>query len=395
MVAGISISSICIFMSNMQIEAIEASVAIRHAKNFLNMGKSPSVPEKFIIKEEKIMANKTLWSIIMETLIAEGIITDSKLAEEAAKKYRIAMNIRKTNIDEMLPQIIEKAKAEFSVIANDEEENGLNEQNWNAVDGHEEVFNGEDVTEASVMDSIMPVGPLAQNPLANVTTKPNDVVPAAVKEEAKKLEIVGTTWGELAEKFPDGKIPGFNLSLACTAELRHRKDEARMKDPNCEFWKLRALSREEIYDMLWRRGAEYNWLRDAALGKTQENKKPNIDRNWKDVYEKFDIVLRDHQLRIWVDKNKPEPEGMVYVNDQADHPFLRFRWGFKRDGMSFPLPNVKRKVPGANKYESVENFEDVAEAIKKVLVSKGYIPKRSPGTVKPGITMQNWGCRVI
>jgi len=392
------------------------------------MGKSPSVPEKFIIKEEKIMAKKAIYTRIMEGLAAAGI---NDVTKEKAIELRVQFKVKEDQVDDFCKKYAEEHKQEEAVEATacdvgesiplfegqkttvdprilalaQTESDPANAENQDFVETElaaEDEANGADAVGATigeeetcaVTDSIMPVGPLAQNPLANVTTKP-DVVPAAVKEEAKKLEIVGTTWGELAEKFPDGKIPGFNLSLACTAELRHRKDEARMKDPNCEFWKLRALSREEIYDMLWRRGAEYNWLRDAALGKTQENKKPNIDRNWKDAYDKFDIVLRDHKLRIWVDKNKPEPEGMVYVNDQADHPFLRFRWGFKRDGMSFPLPNVKRKVPGANKYESVENFEDVAEAIKKVLVSKGYIPKRSPGTVKPGITMQNWGCRVI
>ena len=321
------------------------------------------------------MAKKAIYTRIMEGLAAAGI---DDVTKEKAIALRVQFKVKEDQVDDFCKKYAEENKVIATAMRHPacgesiplfeaepaaEESEPANAEDADFIEAEltaEDEVNGADAVGESiganetcfVMDSaVMPVGPLAQNPLADVTAKCfNDIVPASVKEEAKKLEKVGTTWGELSKKFPEGKIPTFNICLAQTAELRKRKDEAKANDPKCEFWKLRALPREEIEDMLWRPGPEYNWLRDAALNKPMAAAKPATPIKNEDKYKKFDLVLKDesnpeavktYKLRIWVDTKESEPKGLVYADDMAKHPFLKFHWGFNsKTGLSFEVPKV-------------------------------------------------------
>lgn len=254
--------------------------------------------------------------------------------------------------------------------------------------------------------------PLAQPPMkADVKATGALTAINTATANAAKNEEVG--WNEFSQKFPDGNISRIAVRLAQTAELRQRRKAAKTKE---DYKQINPLPEEEIIEMLWNPDVKYNLLRSAALGKSVVSSASD----WREKYDKSDfflkvcdneyelvnrIPLKDeikdgskyYALRLWILKDAMEPEGMIYTGDQAQNPFLRFRWGFARNGLSFPLPKVERKIPGTREYALLpEEMKGVAEAIRKALVAKNCVPKRKPRPSDLGITLQsNWGTRVI
>ena len=262
---------------------------------------------------------------------------------------------------------------------------------------------------AVAMGTNMPVGPLAQNPFEVKVQK--SVVPSVVKKDAAEDIKAENYWDEFIAKYPNKDvIDKFAVLLARSAYMIHARAKARAEGHPYSSIKV---ENKEIIDLLFDNNNDNDYLRRAALKKPLAKvaaTAPVVKKNWKDDYDKFDILLvntvvkdgaetkTEYKLRIWIDKTKPEPTGIVYINDNAKHPFMKFHWGFKKDGLSFPKPRVTKKVVNSNDYEDItmkSEYEFAVNGIHKFLIANQYFPKRAPGAVKPGITMQNWGCKVI
>lgn len=211
----------------------------------------------------------------------------------------------------------------------------------------------------------------------NITGSSVAHLSSEVKKEAEKDK----TWFELSEKFPDGNISHIAIALAKTAELQERRHQAGT------YKGINPLSDKEIEDKLWNPDAKYAFMRNAALGKVTA--KPKV--NWKDKYDKTDITLRGISLRLWIDRTaKKIPTGFVYVDDNADKPFLRFKWGFRSDGTSHTYPMVERRVPKTDQYELIGNkdqYTDLPAAIRQALEEINIKPGYSNGEVVPGVSI--------
>lgn len=377
-------------------------------------------------------AEAELDDVFVASHLVEALKATKTHDETVAYLKEIAAN-EKAAVD---PRLVALAQAE-SEPANADDQNFVEtelaaEDEANGADAvGESIGSGET---CAVMDSTMPVGPLAQNPLADVA-KPAErtVVSTVIKEGTEKLEPVGTTLIQFLEKYPDKlNITGFPVGLAQTAELRHRKDKAQSEDPKCEYWKLKMLSREEIIEMLYDESHEFDWLRDVALGKIPAKKTATMTTS-SDKFEKEYFVLhmfvgedgikhyervaempsleimkkirtipaKDrkedyYNLRLWIDKSSKNPAGFVYTGDDAKHPFMKFYWGFQSNGLSFPTPMVQKRDQQGNYNVLSTELKDIKHALKKALEDKGYKPTYyATGAVKPGITMQRWGFGVM
>lgn len=256
--------------------------------------------------------------------------------------------------------------------------------------------------------------PLAQPKAEEVKATGNTVAPITA-DVTKAAETIGTSLEEFQKKYAAAEnIPRFAIRLAQTEEVRARRRACKTKE---DYKGIDPLSDISIIEMLMSPDAKYNWLRAAALGKSAfKSSAPDL----REKYEKSDFFLcvcdgkyelvhripakdeivgdnKYYSLRLWILKDATEPEGMIYTGDQAQNPFLRFKWGFARNGLSFPLPKVERKIPGTREYAPLpEEMKGVAEAIRKALVEKNCIPKRKPRPSDLGITLQsNWGTRVV
>ena len=212
----------------------------------------------------------------------------------------------------------------------------------------------------------------------NVTGSSVAKINSQVAEKASEDK----SWFELSEKFPDGKISGMAIALAKTAELQDRRYKAGT------YKGIDPKSNDEIINMLWNPDAKYAFMRNAALGKVTA--KPKV--NWKDKYDKTDITLRGISLRLWVDKTaKKIPTGFIYVDDNADKPFLRFKWGFRSEGTSHTYPMVERRVPKTDhQYELIGNkdqYADIPVAIRQALEAINIKPGYSNGEVIPGVSI--------
>lgn len=211
----------------------------------------------------------------------------------------------------------------------------------------------------------------------NVTGNSVAKISSQVAEKASEDK----SWFELSEKFPDGKISGMAIALAKTAELQDRRHKAGT------YKGIDPLPSDKVVDMLWNPDAKYAFMRNAALGKVTA--KPKV--NWKDKYDKTDITLRGISLRLWIDRTaKKIPTGFIYVDDNADKPFLRFKWGFRSDGTSHTYPMVERRVPKTDQYELIGNkdqYTDLPAAIRQALEEINIKPGYSNGEVVPGVSI--------
>lgn len=209
----------------------------------------------------------------------------------------------------------------------------------------------------------------------NVTGSSVAKINSQVAEKASE----DRSWFELSEKFPDGKISGMAIALAKTAELQDRRHKAGT------YKGIDPKSNDEIINMLWNPDAKYAFMRHAALGKVTAKLKVN----WKDKYDKTDITLRGISLRLWVDKTtKKIPTGFVYVDDNADKPFLRFKWGFRKDGTSYMYPMTERRIPKTDQYQLIginDAYTDIPIAIRQALEAIHVKPGYSNGEVIPGV----------
>lgn len=343
---------------------------------------------------------KKLYEIIMETLGIE---------KEEANALRIKNRVTFASVDEFCKKYAEEHQPKKAVdprliaLAQAESEEPSAEIDYASIEA--EIA----AQETCATGFNVPVGPLAQNPFEVKVQK--SVVPSVIKKDAAEDIKTENCWDEFMAKYPEKTaIDKFAVLLARSVYMIHARAKARAEGHPYSSIKVED---KKIIDLLFDNNNENDYLRRAALKKPLAKATvaaPVAKKNWKDDYDKFDILLVNavvkdgvetkikYKLRIWVDKTKPEPTGIVYVNDNAKYPFMKFHWGFKKDGLSFPKPRVTKKIKNSNDYEDItmkSEYEFAVDGIQKFLVSKNYTPKRAPGAVKPGITMQNWGCKVI